>query len=147
MVHHLGFGGRVPPDLPPQNCAPERELAATRRGSRTSPAKPSRILFLIANRIMSIYTRFRSDQVLNIGNYLCPTSGGPSCSLPTMGSEAEVADCRARWRLRSGLKQQLLKSGLAYVSNVSNEIFGNDQKKYIYGVKLIRSPKISSLLA
>jgi len=29
-----------------------------------------------------------------------------------MGSEAEVADCRARWRLRSGLKQQLLKSGL-----------------------------------
>src|SRR5437762_12931118 len=74
MVHHLGFGGRVPPDLPPQNCAPERELAATRRGSRTSPAKPSRILFLIANRIMSIYTRFRSDQVLNIGNYLCPTS-------------------------------------------------------------------------
>jgi len=64
-----------------------------------------------------------------------------------MGSEAEVADCRARWRLRSGLKQQLLKSGLAYVSNVSNEIFGNDQKKYIYGVKLIRSLKIFSLLA
>jgi uncharacterized membrane protein (DUF4010 family) len=27
-------------------------------GSKTSPAKPSRILFLIANRIMSIYRRF-----------------------------------------------------------------------------------------
>src|SRR6266513_5276193 len=147
MVHHLGFGGRVPPDLPPQNCAPERELAATRRGSRTSPAKPSRILFLIANRIMSIYTRFRSDQVLNIGNYLCPTSGGPSCSLPTMGSEAEVADCRARWRLRSGLKQQLLKSGLGLCVECAERDFLAMTKKYIYGVKLIRSLKIFSLLA
>src|ERR1043165_4431714 len=54
-----------------------------------------------------------------------------------MGSEAEVGDCRARWRLRSGLKQQLLKSGLGLCLQ-SNETFGNDQKKYIYGVKLIR---------
>src|SRR6266481_6517243 len=67
--------------------------------------------FLIANRTMWIYRRFRSDQVLNIGNYLCPTSGDRLVRCQ-MGSEAEVADYRARWRLRSGLKQQLLKSGL-----------------------------------
>jgi len=50
-----------------------------------------------------------------------------------MGSEAEVADCRARWRLRSGLKQQLLKSGLGLC--VERD-FWQWPKKYIYGVKL-----------
>src|ERR1700687_5415452 len=133
MVHRLGFGGRAPPDLPPQIAALKENSLLPDAGSRISSAKSSRILFLIANIIMLIYGRSRSDKYC-ILVIICVQRRGPSCSLP-MGREAEVADCRARWRLLSGLKcphQQLLKSGLGLCLQ-SDEIFGNDQKKYLRG--------------
>ena len=68
MVCRLGFGGRAPPICQPQMRGPE-ELAATRDLGISNHLA---IFLLIADRIMSIYRGPRLNEVLHIGNYLCP---------------------------------------------------------------------------
>jgi hypothetical protein len=146
MVHRLGFGGKFLPICHRKIAALKENSLLSDAGSRTSSAKSSRIIFLIANRILSTYRRSRSDQVLYIGNYLCPTSRtvlfAANGRRPRSLTAVRDSACD---RASSVHINSYSKVALAYVSS-RTRFLANDQKN-IYEVKLIRSLRISSLLA